>query len=103
MEIGLKWVHMAQYELILKLDGALWLTIILKPLLTPKGAMESSKIRKKLKNLLELAQVSAAPKVKFVILSAPSPDPHPPRQPAFLMLKTGVQNLLHDPHCHQDG
>ena len=40
MEIGLKWVHMARYELILELDGALWLRIILKPLLTPKRAME---------------------------------------------------------------
>ena len=30
--------HMAPYELILRLDGALWLTIIFKPLLTPKRA-----------------------------------------------------------------
>ena len=36
MEIGLKWVHMAGYELILRLDGALWLPIISEPLLTPK-------------------------------------------------------------------
>ena len=36
MEVGLKWVHMARYELILRLDGALWLTIIFKPLPTPK-------------------------------------------------------------------
>ena len=36
MEFGLKWVHMAWYELILRLDGALWLMIIFKPLLTPK-------------------------------------------------------------------
>ena len=36
MEFGLKWVHMAQYELILKLDGALWLTIISKIPLTPR-------------------------------------------------------------------
>ena len=57
MEFGLKWVHMARYELILRLDGALWLTIILKPLLTPKRAMESSKIRKKAKSLLELAKL----------------------------------------------
>ena len=35
----LKWVHMARYELILKQDGALWLRIILKPLLAPKGAI----------------------------------------------------------------
>ena len=32
---------MARYELILRLDGALWLRIILKPLVTPKGAMDS--------------------------------------------------------------
>ena len=36
MKFGLKWVHMGRYELILRLDGALWLTIIFKPLLTPK-------------------------------------------------------------------
>ena len=36
MEFGLKWVHMGWYELILKLDGAPWLEIILKPLLPPK-------------------------------------------------------------------
>ena len=38
MKIGLKWVHMARYELILRLDGALWLTIIFRPLLTQKRA-----------------------------------------------------------------
>ena len=38
MDFGLKWVHMARYELILRLDGALWLRIIFKPLLTPKRA-----------------------------------------------------------------
>ena len=43
MEIDLKWVHMVRYELILKLDGALWLTIISKPLLTPQRAMKSVK------------------------------------------------------------
>ena len=36
MKFGLKWVHTARYELILRLDGALWLTIIFKTLLTPK-------------------------------------------------------------------
>ena len=36
MEFGLKWIHMARYELILKLDGALWLRIISKPILTQK-------------------------------------------------------------------
>ena len=41
MEFGLKWVHMAWYELILRLDGALWLTIIFKPLLTQKGLLQS--------------------------------------------------------------
>ena len=50
MKIDLKWVHiMARYGLILKLDGDLWHTIISGPLLTPKRAMESSKIRKKVK------------------------------------------------------
>ena len=39
MEFCLKWVHMAQYELILRLDGALWLRIIFKPLLPPKSAI----------------------------------------------------------------
>ena len=39
MKFGLKWVHMARYELILRLDGAVWLTIIFKPLLTPKRAL----------------------------------------------------------------
>ena len=49
MKICLKWVHMARYGLILRLDGALWHTIISGPLLTPKRAMGSSKIRKKSK------------------------------------------------------
>ena len=44
MKIRLKWVHMAWYGLIFKLDGALWLTIISGPLLTQKGAI---KIKKK--------------------------------------------------------
>ena len=38
MEVGLKWVHMARYELILRLDGALWLMIIFRTLLAPKRA-----------------------------------------------------------------
>ena len=37
MKFGLKWVHMARYELILRLDRALWLTIIFKPLPIPKN------------------------------------------------------------------
>ena len=40
MEIGVKWVHMARYELILRQDGAIWLRIIFRPLLTPKGAIK---------------------------------------------------------------
>ena len=42
MEFDLKWVHVALYELILRLDGALWLTIIFRPLLTPKRADNAS-------------------------------------------------------------
>ena len=40
MELGLKWVHMAPYELILRLDGALWLTIIFKTPLAPRRSMK---------------------------------------------------------------
>ena len=43
MKICLKWIHMARYELILRLDGALWLRIIFKPLLTPKRAIQIQK------------------------------------------------------------
>ena len=43
MEFDLKWVHMARYVLILKLDGALGLRIISKRLLTPKMAMKDEK------------------------------------------------------------
>ena len=56
MEFGLKWVHMARYELILKLDGALWLRIISKPLLTPKGAIKDPKISNKVKSMRNLCQ-----------------------------------------------
>ena len=34
MKFGLKWVHMARYVLLLRLDGAILLRIIFKPLLT---------------------------------------------------------------------
>ena len=44
IEFDPKWVHMVRYELILRLDGALWLRIIFNPLLTQKGAI---KIKKK--------------------------------------------------------
>ena len=49
VEIGLTWVHMARYEFILRLDGALRLRIISKPLLTPQRAMEGPKDPKKYK------------------------------------------------------
>ena len=38
MEFDLKWVHMARYGLIFTQDGAIWLRIISKSLLNPKGA-----------------------------------------------------------------
>ena len=47
MEFDLKWVHMARYELILKQDGAIWLRIISKPLLTPKGGVKDPQIVKR--------------------------------------------------------
>ena len=40
MDFDLKLVYMVRCELILRLDGALWLTIISKPLLTQEMAME---------------------------------------------------------------
>ena len=43
MEFDLKWVHMARNELILKQDGAIWLRIIFKLLLTPQRAMKDPK------------------------------------------------------------
>ena len=49
MEFDLKWIHMARYELILRLDGALWLTIISKTPLTPRKAMEGQKNTKESK------------------------------------------------------
>ena len=50
IEFYLTWVHLARYELILKLDGALWLRIISKPLLTRKVAMERPTIQKESEN-----------------------------------------------------
>ena len=43
MEFDLKWVHVARYELILKVDGALWLRIISKTLLTRKRHIKMKK------------------------------------------------------------
>ena len=47
MEFDLKRVHMARYELILRLEGALWLTIIPGPLLTQKGVIKIKTKQKK--------------------------------------------------------
>ena len=46
IEFYMKWVHMARYERIVRLDGALWLTIISEPPLTSKRAMEAQQIPK---------------------------------------------------------
>ena len=43
MELGLKWVHMGLYELILRQDGAIWLRIVFK---TPLTAQRHIKIKK---------------------------------------------------------
>ena len=43
MEFDLKWVYVARYELILRLEGALWLRIILKPILTPQKGYKNFK------------------------------------------------------------
>ena len=44
MKCDMKWVHMARYELILRLDGALWLRIIFKPLLTQKCKTDTNTV-----------------------------------------------------------
>ena len=43
IEFDLKWVHMARYELILRLDEAQWLRIISQPLLTQKWPIQIQK------------------------------------------------------------
>ena len=69
MEFGLKWVHMARYGLILKLDGALWLTIIFKPLLTLKGAIKDPKnLKKVLKSVPNQPRICTSVKVVQLIL-----------------------------------
>ena len=72
MEFDLKWVHMARYELILKLDGALWLTIISKTPLTPRKAMEGPKNPKESKKCVSKGQ-----------------DPPPPPPPLYAHVLTG--------------
>ena len=46
-EFDLKRVHMARYELISRLDRALWLRIIFNPLLTPKRLIKIKKWTKR--------------------------------------------------------
>ena len=53
MEFGLKWVNMGRYELILKLGGALWLTI-----LTPKRTREGPTNPKIIQNGLTITESS---------------------------------------------
>ena len=50
-----KWVHMARYELILRLDGALWLRIISKPLLTPQKGYRNQKMNQQISKLVGVA------------------------------------------------
>ena len=73
MKIGLKWVHMARYELILRLDGALWLTIIFKPLLTPKRAITIQ--FESYVGMFVTEKVSMIWNVTTDKLSNPDPDP----------------------------
>ena len=47
--VGLKWVHMARYKLVLRQDGAIWLRIISKPLLTKKWFIQIQKCHQHLK------------------------------------------------------
>ena len=43
MEFDLKWVHMARYELIFRLEGALWHTIIFKARTFQKNVFPTNK------------------------------------------------------------
>ena len=52
IELDMKWVHMARHGLILRQDGAIWLRIISKPLLTPKQIKTSFKVCSKPAKLL---------------------------------------------------
>ena len=69
MECCLKWVHMARYELILRLDGALWLPIISKTPLVSRKAMEGQKNPKESRKALLRAGLT-----RLVIV----PVNHPP-------------------------
>ena len=46
MNFGPKRTHMARYELVLKLDGALWLKTIFGSLLTQKSAIKIKELQK---------------------------------------------------------
>ena len=46
MKFDLKWVHMARYELILRLDEAICFTVIFQPLLAHQRPMDGPKIPK---------------------------------------------------------
>ena len=67
MEFCLKLVYMARYELILRLDGALWLTIIFKPLLTQKRAINTSHVHTARHYQNPLYQKKACAHIQFVI------------------------------------
>ena len=72
MEIGPKWVHMARYGLILRLDGALWLPIIFKPLRTKKGAIKDAKKSKKSLKVRAKPAKDPTPKLPIQRQSLPS-------------------------------
>ena len=76
MKIGLKWVHMAWYELILRLDGALWLRIIFKPLLTQKGAIKIQKISTNILSPCQTSQVRSLAARPWVITHTPLTEQH---------------------------
>ena len=55
MKFCLKRVHMARYELISRLDGALWLRIIFEPLLTPQKGYKNQKMAQQILKLVGVA------------------------------------------------
>ena len=61
MEFDLKWVHMARYELILRLDGALWLRITRKRLTEIQKLSKRSEGRAKCGPELLVKYVAGSP------------------------------------------
>ena len=85
MESGLAWVHMAWYELILKLDGALWLRIISKTPPDSKRAIKEPKNKKNIPAETKYQIIKKLPREYFLLkLNPQSGRKHQIRQHCFM-------------------